>query len=192
MSLNGLTEIKMAGDPGQGINPETGYIFKWVEKVGADHLYKYKDSDGNIGYIGTQGAPDTFKWMLQAGCKDIPDNGLESNFSYGNDAANDGVTMMRDGEIRGLSVRLENSITSGNLYFFITKNNVDNNVVGQRIKIDGGSNLEGGINGDGGYFIFPTAFSYSAGDQIEIRARGNGLNRNNADATVLAYCVEVL
>jgi hypothetical protein len=55
MSLNGLKEILLGADPGTGINPDVGYIFKWIEKVGAEYIYKGKDSAGTVFNIGTTG-----------------------------------------------------------------------------------------------------------------------------------------
>ena len=57
--LNGLTELFLAGDPGAGIVPEAGFIFKWIERTSpTEVVLRYKDENGlvaNIGVIGPQG-----------------------------------------------------------------------------------------------------------------------------------------
>jgi len=190
--FDGLKEILLSADPGSGVNPDPGYIFKWIQKVGIDYLYKYKDENGVVGNIGSSGAASTFDWMLQGGNSNLPSNGTESGFSYGHNNANDGVCMMRDGFVKGLSVYLEGANTSGSAKFIITINSVDNDVLGQRILIDGSSNAEGGIDGNKGYIVFAVPLAYSAGDQIEIRAITSGWNPTAADCTVLSHMEDTL
>ena len=56
MSLDGVKEIFLkTGAPDVGVNPDAGYIYKWIEKVGSEHLYKGRDSAGNDFNIGTTG-----------------------------------------------------------------------------------------------------------------------------------------
>lgn len=215
--LDGLKEILIASDPGSGVNPEAGYIYKWIEASGADYIYKYKTSAGVVGNIGTSGggvqsvnsgtgisvdnsdpinpivnlASSTFRWMLQAGHSNLPSNGTESAFSYGHNNANDGVTMLRDGNIIGMSVRVEPG-ANGTATYIITKNNVENNVVGQRVVVDGGVNSEGGINNTSAAFIFTTPFPYVRGDQIEVRAITSGWGNSGSDSTVLVNLEDTL
>lgn len=56
MSLDGVKEIFLkSGEPGSGINPDSGYIYKWIEDDNGDKIYKYKDENGTIGNIGVKG-----------------------------------------------------------------------------------------------------------------------------------------
>jgi len=55
-ALDGIKEIFLKTGEPTGINPDAGYIFKWIEKVGLEHIYKGKDSSGNVFNIGTTGA----------------------------------------------------------------------------------------------------------------------------------------
>lgn len=216
--FDGLTEIKVGADPGSGINPDVGYIFTWIESVGPNYILKYKTSSGVVGSIGTSGSfvqsvnsglnvvvdntdplnpivnsPITkFPWMLQAGAANLPSTGTESGFSYGNNSANDGVCMMRDGNILAISIYGEPTRTSGTATVFISKNNVQNNVVGQRAVIDGTNNSEGGVDGNRAYYIFDTPFPYSAGDQIEVRVVTSGWNPTSTDVSVLVHMEDTL
>lgn len=217
--FDGLTELKLAGgDPGDGINPDVGYIFTWIQTEGNSKVMKYKTSAGVIGYIGTSGSginsvnsgtnivvdntdpanpiinsPITkFPWMLQAANSNLPSNSTEYSFTYGNNSANDGVCMMRNGNVIGISAYLEPSRTSGNAHFFVCKNGINNDVVGQRTVIDGTANSEGGVDDNRAFFIFTTPLPYVAGDQIEIRATTSSWNPTSADVSVLVHMEDTL
>jgi len=190
--LDGIKQLFLRSAEPTGLNPATGRIFKWIEKSGSDYIYYCKDENGAVKAIGTTGGADTFKWMLQAGCRDLPSNGTEQNFGYGIRDANDGVTMMRAGHIGAMSVLVKSGHTSGAANFIICINGVNNNVAGQRIIIDGSSNGEGGVDSERGYIIFSSNLEYVAGDVIEVKAITSSWAPTNADATVLAYFVEVL
>jgi len=190
--LDGIKKILLRTSEPTGQDPDTGRIFKWIEKVGSDFRYKYKDDAGNIGFIGTSDSSSSFEWMLQAGHSGMPANGTESGFSYGNNAANDGVTMIRAGKIKAMSVRVEAARSSGTAKYIICKNDVNNDVAGQRIIIDGTLNSEGGKDGLLGYIVFSSEFSYAAGDQIEVRAIGSGWSPTSSDSTVMLHMEDTL
>ena len=126
-----------------------------------------------------------FYWHLQAGNSNLPSNGTESGFSYGNNSANDGVCVINGGIIEGMSVYLENGRSSGSATFIVTINNVQNNVAGQRIIIDGNLGQEGQISSTKGSIKFSTPLAYSQGDQIEVRAICSGFSPTSADSTVM-------
>jgi len=189
--LDGVKKIFLRSGEPVGLDPNIGRIYKWVEKVGADVLYKYKDENGVVGTIGTSGAVTTFPWMLQAGHSNLPSNGTESAFAYGHNNANDGVTMMRDGFIKAMSVRVEPGST-GSATYIITKNNIQNNVAGQRVVVDGTVNSEGGIDNTSAALVFATPFAYSYGDQIEVRAITSNWGNTGSDSTVLVHMEDTL
>ena len=213
---DGLKELFLGQDPGSGSNPPPGYIYKWVEKVGASHVYRYKDSSGAVGDIGTSGgavqsvnegygitvdntdpinpvvSQKIFQWVLMAGHSNLPANGTESGFAYGHNSANDGATMLRAGKIVGMTVRVEPARTAGTATYIITKNNVNNNVAGQRVIIDGTTNGEGGIDTKSGLLIFPSSFPYAPGDQIEVRCITSGWSPTSSDSTVCLFMEDII
>lgn len=136
--------------------------------------------------------PNFYRWVLQSGNSNLPSNGTESSFTYGNNSANDGITAISNGTIEGMSVRLEPERTDGTAFYFVTINNINNNVAGQRVLIDGTTNSEGGIDGLSGALIFPTPIPYNKGDQIEVRAITSGWSPTSSDSNVLLRMKENL
>jgi len=189
--LDGIKQLLLRTGEPTGADPSAGRIFKWVEKAGNEFIYKYKDENGVVGNIGSSGVLPSFKWMLQGGWKDLPSNGTE-RFSYGRNEGDRGVTVMHDGFVKGLSVRIKGSRNSGSATFLICLNNSLNNVAGQRVIIDGSTNAEGGIDGEKGYFIFSPPLAYSAGDQLEIKAVTSGWSPTSADGMALAYMEDTI
>jgi len=56
--LNGVTQIvEKTEAPPVGTNPPSGSIFKWIQEVTGDIVYKFRDSTGTEGFIGSTGTP---------------------------------------------------------------------------------------------------------------------------------------
>ena len=68
--LDGVKEIYLKTAPPSGVAPDAGYIYKWIEKINGDHMYKGMDSASNIFTIGTSGAA-----QIPARWEDNPLNG---------------------------------------------------------------------------------------------------------------------
>jgi len=183
--LDGLKEILLSADPGIGIDPDAGYIFKWIEKVGLDHVYKGKDENGVVFDIGTSGSAPTFGWMLHAGMKDLKTNVTNDTFGYALKEANKGLIMHNDGVIKSMSAKLTSITTAGDAIFIISINGVDNNVVGQRLVIEPTSTTEGGINSTDGFILFTSELAYLAGDTIEVKCLNTGHLPDRNDGSVI-------
>lgn len=54
--LDGVKEILLKAAAPVGINPDAGYIFKWIELSGIEYIYKGKNSAGTVFNIGTTGS----------------------------------------------------------------------------------------------------------------------------------------
>jgi len=146
----------------------------------------------SVSYNQLVGLPTTFRWVLQAGHSNLPSNGNEYGFSYGHNSANDGITALNDGVIEGMSVRVEPTRTAGSASYYVAINNVNNNIAGQRVIVDGAINAEGGINGNSAALTFLTPIPYVKGDQIEVRARTTGWSPTSSDSTVTLRMNEVI
>ena len=64
MSLDGKKELLLTTAPSSGVNPDTGYIYKWVEKVGSEYIYKCRDENGSDFNIGSNASSQFFEGLI--------------------------------------------------------------------------------------------------------------------------------
>jgi len=100
--------------------------------------------------------------------------------SMGSNAANGGLTALRNGEIYGISVRINNTWTAGVLTASALINGTIQNGVGEETTIDVG-------NTQGNFQVIATPIQYNAGDNLAMQTVTVAFTPTGADAVVLLY-----
>lgn len=100
--------------------------------------------------------------------------------SYGHTAANGGLTMLRNGEITGISVRLNNARTGGTCIASSLINGVVQNAAGETVTIDG-------TNTQGHFQVIAAPIAYVAGDTLSVQTTTTGFSPTGADAVITIW-----
>lgn len=100
--------------------------------------------------------------------------------TYGHTAANGGFTMLRNGEITGISIRLNNARTAGTCIAAALINGVVQNGAGETVTIDG-------TNTQGHYQVIATPITYVAGDTLSLQTTTASFTPTGADPVITIW-----
>ena len=101
-------------------------------------------------------------------------------FIIGHNSSTSGFTALKDGEVFGITARINNTRTAGNAQFSVLLNGVAQNGAGETTLINAG-------NPQGNFQVITTPISFSAGDVLNIQSSTTSFAPAGADAVGALY-----